>query len=139
MIRRATPSDLTTMTVLVQQTIRQSNAKDYSAGEIERIILVARIDNDMVGTASLGNDGRQVHMVFVDPDRQGEGLGTRLMEEIERLASAAGTTTLNVSASRSAVDFNKARDYVVEGPESAGEISTLPMKKMLAPDEVTPP
>ena len=143
------------MTALIHRAIRRSNARDYSAGEIERIIdmfssthvaeqfgrriiLVAMIGDEMVGTASLSDDGRRVHMVFVDPARQGEGLGARLMDDVELLAKAAGTRELGVRASRTAVAFYAARGYVVDGPESGGEIATLPMVKALSED-TTPP
>ncbi len=147
MIRKATLSDVSTITALVHRAVRQSNRLDYSQEEIDhllnifspdhigrkmaiRTVLVALIDAKIAGTVSLDRDRQQLHMLFVDPHFQGKGIGAALLSEVERLARVADILKLQVRSSRTAVGFYQARGYVIDGPEG-GDIATLPMIKSL--------
>lgn len=62
-----------------------------------RKVFVAGIAGRVVGTASL--DGGVVRTVFVDPDAQRQGVGRRLMDEVERFARETGLKVLTVLSS----------------------------------------
>ena len=49
------------------------------------LFLVAEVDNNIVGTVIGGYDGRRGHIyhLAVNPSFRGQGIGSRLMEEIE--------------------------------------------------------
>ncbi|MDJ1638114.1 GNAT family N-acetyltransferase [Rhizobium rhizogenes] len=100
-VRPARESDANAISAVILSALRETNAKDYSQDIIARVtqsfspaavrklmvsrtVLVAMKGGDVVGTASL--DGAVVRTVFVSPSVQGQGTGTRLMAEIERIA-----------------------------------------------------
>jgi GNAT superfamily N-acetyltransferase len=77
--------------------------KDYhSAENIERdarsgTTLVAFLDGALTGTGTLV-DG-EIKRVFVDPERQGRGIGRGLMERLIEQARAEGRSTATLDAS----------------------------------------
>ena len=113
-------ADATGVSALMSVTLRISNVRDYSGDFLskveasltpqslcelakERVILVALEGDAIVGTASLGSG--QVHAVFVHPARQGQGIGTRLMEAVESEARARGERELILYVNPSAEAF----------------------------------
>ncbi len=146
-MREATDADVPAITALVQRTVNVSNRGDYSDAEISRMlevfslehilermairtVLVALIEDRIVGTASLDKGKARVQLVFVDPTVQGGGLGAMLMEAIENRARSAEMPTLNLYASRTAIGFYASRGYIVNGVEE-GDAPALPMIKQL--------
>ncbi|TIN16400.1 MAG: GNAT family N-acetyltransferase, partial [Mesorhizobium sp.] len=69
----------------------------------KRQVFVAVCGDKIVGTAGL--DGTTVRSVFVDPEFQGRGVGSRLMLEIEEAARTNGATVLTVPSSVTAERF----------------------------------
>ncbi|MGE8181482.1 GNAT family N-acetyltransferase [Pseudomonas mandelii] len=130
-IRPATAADASAISQVIIQSLRQSNALDYSPDIIEQVeksfstesirtlltqrqVFVAMIDSHIVATASLDRD--VVRSVFVDPTQQGRGLGRQLMATIESIAAEAKIEVLRVPSSITAeafyfkLGFRKVRD-----------------------------
>ncbi|SHM72878.1 GNAT family N-acetyltransferase [Phytopseudomonas punonensis] len=145
-IRRALGSDAEAISRLIVQTLRLSNAQDYSPEVIERVaanfdaagvrpllasrqVFVALDEECVVGTASLAGD--VVRSVFVLPERQGHGVGKALMRHVEGVARAAGVGQLRVPASLTAVPFYTALGYAVIREVVEGDERTLVMARQL--------
>jgi putative acetyltransferase len=75
------------------------------------VTLVVMIDGDYAGFASL-KDNAILEMLYVSPHYAGEGVGTSLVETMERLAKARGAKDLTVNSSETAVMFFEARGYI---------------------------
>ena len=97
-------------------------AGDDAAGTLHLAVL----DDDgrplAVATASpqacerrAGRTAWKVRGMAVKPERQGEGLGGRLLEEIEARATGAGIEVLWADGRDSALGFYRRRGWVVEG------------------------
>lgn len=127
-IRTALESDADAISAIILRALRETNARDYSAEIIDRIVrgfapsavrqqiatrtvVVATISGRIVGTASL--DGNVVRAVFVAPDSQGRGVGVALMDEIARLARAGGVEALTLQSSITAEAFYARLGFVV--------------------------
>ena len=145
-IRPAETSDADQISALVQRTIRISNAKDYSAAVIDRVVanfspdavqtllsqrvvLVATQGAAVVGTASLDSD--TVRTVFVDPKAQGNGIGRQLMAAVEALARRNGTVLLQVPASLTAQSFYARLGYAGLRDAQHGDERTIIMAKQI--------
>lgn len=146
-IREAQDTDAADVGNLIRDTIRTSNAKDYSASAIEqvangfttavvqellgrRIVLVAQTGDQIIGTASL--DAQTVRSVFVTPVAQGRGVGRRLMSEVEAIALRNGVLELHVPASLTAAPFYQRLGSHKVGDAYHGEERTIVMLKKLA-------
>jgi GNAT superfamily N-acetyltransferase len=109
-IRRATAGDAEAVYEIVLRALRETNSRDYPASVIDRLVLtlpkgvaskleewhayVAVIDGRIVGTGSL--NGKTIRAVFVHPDYQGHGVGTKLMDAVENAANVQSVSTLSV-------------------------------------------
>ena len=108
------------ISAVIVDSLRTTNAKDYDPDIIGRIaenfsplrvqallgkrdVVVALLGPRVVGTAGL--DGDVIRTVFVAPDVQGQGVGRRLMHELERRARAKGIVKLSVPSSITAEAF----------------------------------
>ena len=105
------------ISAVIVDSLRTTNAKDYDPDIIERIaenfsllrvqallgkrdVVVALLGPRVVGTAGLdGNVIARTANAFVAPDVQGQGVGRRLMHELERRARAKGIVKLSVPSS----------------------------------------
>jgi GNAT superfamily N-acetyltransferase len=79
----------------------------------EGTVLVVERDGAIIGTGSLIGD--EIGGVFVRRDVQGQGIGTRLMDELEERASAAGLASVSLSVSLPSRAFYVRRGYSVSG------------------------
>jgi GNAT superfamily N-acetyltransferase len=121
-VRKARRTEAEAMSQLMVRAIRETNARDYepsiiealaanfAAPEVERrmherLVFIARIGEEAVGTVSLSPSASKVHSVFVDPSRQGQGIGAALMAFIEKRALKLGHERLSLSSSLTAVSF----------------------------------
>ncbi len=146
-IRPAVTDDAAAICRVAIRTLRESNARDYSADVIARLaagfspqriaaliagrpFYVAIAHGTIVGTANL--DGAAARAVFVDPDHQGEGIGASLMAAIEDLARERSVATLSVQSSITAEGFYKKLGYVAVGEKVSGTERTIMMEKRLA-------
>ncbi|UCJ17188.1 GNAT family N-acetyltransferase [Pseudomonas sp. MM211] len=145
-IRAACAADADAISEVIVQALRQSNALDYPPSVIERVacnftpaaivqllairlVLVAEIENAIVGTASL--DGEVVRTVFVAPAVQGRGIGRALMCAIEQAALQAGVRRLSVPSSLTAQAFYVAQGYTLVREVVDNDERTLVMARDL--------
>jgi len=142
-IRRATAGDAETAYEIVLRALRETNARDYPASVIDRLVLtlpegvasklaewhayVAVVDGRIVGTGSL--NGKTVRAVFVHPDYQGRGIGTKLMDAVENAANVQSVDTLTVQSSITAQPFYAKRGFKVVREAFYGEERTTLMSK----------
>lgn len=147
-IRLATTGDAPAISALVIRTLRETNAKFYSAAMIEavaanfsveqvaarmeeRIVLVATVAGVIAGTASLNQ--ATVRTVFVSPDRQRQGIGAALMARILGLASEQGLDTLTVPSSINAEPFYRKLGFGHVRDRIEGTERIIIMSRTLAP------
>jgi putative acetyltransferase len=75
------------------------------------LTLIATLQNSPVGFASLkGKD--HIDMLYVHPGAVGQGVGSVLIEALEKLAGGRGAKSLTVDASDNAEGFFTKRGYV---------------------------
>lgn len=147
-IRRSTTDDSGSVHEIVLRALQETNATDYPASVIDRLILtlpekvasnldtwhafVALVDGRVVGTASLS--GHTVKSVFVHPDYQRRGVATKLMGVIEDAALAQSVRSLDVQSSITAQPFYGMLGFDIVREEFYGEERTIVMSKALADD-----
>jgi N-acetylglutamate synthase-like GNAT family acetyltransferase len=147
-IRPATDADAEAISALIRRTVQVSNAADYDAATIAAIcknftpalvlekmatrdVFVAHTpDGDLCGTISLGNG--KLHSLFVDPDRQRNGIGRRLVAYLEQHARRSGLRELQLSSSLTARPFYAQLGYQDIHFEPRADGSTWLMMKALA-------
>ena len=115
--------------------MRESNSRDYPPDRLqplidyfspekvrrlgqERVCLVAEVNGLLIGTAAL--EGAELATFFVLPKYQGQGIGRRLLAEIEELARTQGLTHITVDASITGAAFYARMGYLRTGVERAG-------------------
>ena len=81
----------------------------------------------IVGTASLQDSA--IRTVFVDPDYQANGIGTRLVDMIEKVARASSIPKLNVPSSLTAEGFYRKLGYHAVREELHGHERTIIIEK----------
>ncbi|MGO4670077.1 GNAT family N-acetyltransferase [Bosea sp. 2RAB26] len=145
-MRSARADDAGAISAVILAALRETNARDYSPDIIERVeksfspaavselmarrtMFVAMAAEQLVGTASL--DGRVVRSVFVRPDVQGQGVGKRLIEEIERTARYRGVAVLAVPSSVTAEPFYARLGFTAVRDSYHGEERTIVMERSL--------
>ena len=145
-IRPARSDDAEGISRVIISALGETNAKDYSAAVIARVAqsfspeamsdLLARrlvfvaVDQDrIVGTASL--DDRVVRTVFIEPNRQGCGIGRALMAEVERAAIERGVAVLAVPSSVTAEAFYAKLGFSPVRESYHGEERTIVMERRL--------
>ncbi len=72
--------------------------------------LVIQVNGDYLGFGSL-KDNAKIDMLYVSPHYAGEGVGTALMDALEKIAAARGAAMLTVDASETAVVFFEKRGF----------------------------
>jgi len=145
-IRQATSADVEDVSAIIIRAVHETNAQDYASEIIEfiiahfspaniaarmanRLMLVATIDDEIIGTASLHKD--TVRNVYIRPDHQGRGIGAALMQEIEEQARANGLETMAVPSSVTAEGFYRKRGFVPVRDQFYGAVRTVLMAKVL--------
>jgi putative acetyltransferase len=71
----------------------------------EELFLVAERDGEIVGFGSIVPAGGELRAVYVDPDAGRTGIGTAILQGLERMAIEAGVRTLSMDASVNAEAF----------------------------------
>jgi GNAT superfamily N-acetyltransferase len=145
-IRPASAADAAAIGHVIARTLRETNARDYAADVIDRLVAglspqrlaaiiasrpfyVAIAHGTIVGTANL--EGAAARGVFVDPDHQGKGIGAGLMAVIEDLARTRSVATLHVQSSITAEGFYRKLGYVAVRDHLHGTERTIIMQKRL--------
>jgi GNAT superfamily N-acetyltransferase len=134
-IRPYTHSDAGSVSLVIRQTMRISNSRDYPIERLlplidyfspekvdllndERQCLVAEVEQQIVGTAAL--EGAELCTFFVLPDYQGQGIGAKLLAALEQIASESAIDTIHVAASVTGALFYQRMGYVPTGAEHDG-------------------
>jgi GNAT superfamily N-acetyltransferase len=142
-IRPATAGDAEAVYGIVLRALRETNAHDYPATVIGRLVLtlpervaskleewhayVAVVDGRIVETGSL--NGKTVRALFVHPNYQGRGIGTKLMDTVENTAKVQSVDVLTVQSSITAQPFYAKRGFKVVRADFYGEERTTVMSK----------
>ncbi|SEM42111.1 Predicted N-acetyltransferase YhbS [Variovorax sp. YR750] len=146
-VRPALPEDAMGISQVIVRSLRESNAKDYSAEIIARIetnfspeavekliahrwVFVAIHDRRIVGTASL--DGHAVRTVFVAPEVQSRGIGRQLMAVVEQAAQEKRVAVLSVPSSITAEPFYARLGFKPVRDCFHGDERTIIMERNLA-------
>lgn len=152
-IRPFMPADTIALRDLYAQSIEELTADDYTedqriawmakaedakafAERLSRMVtLVVQLDGEYLGFASL-KDNTVVDMLYVHPYAAGQGVGTALVDALERLAAARGAKEITVEASDTAQPFFADRGYVPGQrnliPVADEWLSNTTMSKLLA-------
>jgi len=99
-----------------QQEAWMSAADDvaaFGARLASQLTLMATLGESTIGFASL-KDNALIDMLYVHPEAIGQGVGTALVDALEKLAAARGAKAMIVEASDSARDFFTLRGYEAE-------------------------
>jgi putative acetyltransferase len=122
----------------VQQEAWASVADDEAAFGKKlgsQLTLIATLEGSPVGFASLAG-GNTIDMLYVHPAAAGQGVGTMLVDALEKLAGSRGAGKLSVDASDSARGFFEKRGYVAQQRNTvvlAGEwLANTTLQKPLA-------
>jgi putative acetyltransferase len=120
-------ADAPALAAIFQASIEELAAEDYSDAQLSAwgaaaydvdafahrlsgaLTIVATIEAEPVGFASLVGD--RIDMLYVDPAAASQGVGSRLLEALEKLAANRGVTTFSVDASDNAQPFFQRRGF----------------------------
>jgi putative acetyltransferase len=84
---------------------------DFGARLADRLTLLGTINGSPVGFAALeGKD--HIDLIYVHPAAAGLGVGSMLIDALEKLAAARGAAMLTADVSDNAQEFFKRRGYV---------------------------
>lgn len=153
-LRPFLPADTLGLRELFAQSIEELTQEDYDedqraawAGMVvdseafsQRLAgattLVVEIDGELSGFGSL-KDNRVIDMLYVHPHFAGSGVGSALLDALERLAKGRGAETISVDASDTAQIFFEERGYVAQSRNSVPVddqwLMNTTMTKTLAP------
>jgi len=152
-LRPFLPVDAAVLREIFRDSIEELTADDYSEAQQEawasvaddaadfgkklagQLTLIATLEGSPVGFASLAGKDK-VDMLYVHPAAAGQGVGSMLIDALERLAGGRGVSKLNVDASDSARGFFEKRGYTAQqrNSVSVGDewLANTTMQKQLA-------
>jgi GNAT superfamily N-acetyltransferase len=129
-IRNFEPKDAEAVSFVIRETMQVSNSNDYSLERLKPLIeyfspekvlrlnqdrhcLVADIDNHIVGTVAL--EDSELVTFFVLPDYQRKGIGTQLLQAIEKSAFENKIKHLKLEASITGIPYYEKLGYYRTG------------------------
>jgi putative acetyltransferase len=155
-LRPFLPRDAPLLAEIFRASIAELTGDDYNEGQQEAwaaiaddagafaarlaaaLTLLGTIDGSPVGFVSLAGTER-VDMLYVHPAAARQGVGTMLIDALEKLAAARGAARLTADVSDSAQDFFRRRGFVATQRntiELGGEwLANTTMEKRLAAKE----
>ena len=105
----------------------------------EQLTLIATMNGSAVGFASLANN-ETIDLIYVHPAVAGQGVGTLLVDALEKLAAARGAKRLTADVSDTAQDFFKKRGFTAQQRNTVlrgGEwLANTTMEKKTAKEKV---
>jgi putative acetyltransferase len=153
------PADTPLLAEIFRASIEELTGDDYSEAQREAWIsaaddeqafgarlakaltLLGTMDGSPVGFASLV-DNERLDMLYVHPAAAGHGVGSMLVDALEKLAAARGARRLRAEVSDSAQDFFKRRGFVPQQrntiPLGDEWLANTTMEKPLAAKERAP-
>jgi putative acetyltransferase len=155
-LRPFLPADAPFVAEIFRASIEELAAEDYSESQREawtstvddesafaarlakQLTLIGTLGGSPVGFASLkGADA--IDMLYVHPAAAGQGVGTMLMDALEKLAASRGAGRLIADVSDAAVDYFNKRGFVAQRRNTiqlGGEwLANTTMEKKLAAKE----
>jgi putative acetyltransferase len=149
-------ADAPLLAEIFRASIAELTGEDYSEGQQEAwasladdeaafasrlgnaLTLVGTMDGSPVGFASLSGRER-LDMLYVHPAAAGHGVGSMLVDALEKLAASRGAARLSADVSDSAEEFFRRRGFVPRQRNSVplgGEwLANTTMEKQLAAKE----
>jgi putative acetyltransferase len=114
------------------------NDEAFGARLANGLTVLGTVDGSPVGFASLaGND--RLDMLYVHPAAAGQGVGSMLIDALERLAASRGAKRLTAEVSDNAQEFFKRRGFVPQQrntiPLGDDWLANTTMEKPLAAKE----
>jgi putative acetyltransferase len=107
----------------------------FAARLAERLTLIATLDGSPVGFVALEQPDI-IDLLYVHPAVAGQGVGTMLVDALEKLMASRGTARLTTDASDSAAGFFQRRGYVAQRrntvPAGGEWLANTTMEKKLA-------
>lgn len=154
-LRPYLPADLPLLAEIFCASIEDLTGDDYSSAQQEAwastvddeeafgerlaasLTLVATLNGSPVGFASLEEPDR-LDLLYVHPSVAGQGVGTMLVDALEKLAAARGAAKLTADVSDTALEFFGRRGFEAQQRntvERGGEwlTNTTMEKKLAAP------
>ena len=153
------PADTPLLAEIFRASIEELTGDDYSEAQQEAwvaaaddeqafgarlakgLTLLGTMDGSPVGVASLV-DNERLDMLYVHPAAAGHGVGSMLVDALEKLAAARGARRLRAEVSDSAQDFFKRRGFVPQQrntvPLGDEWLANTTMEKPLAAKERAP-
>jgi putative acetyltransferase len=134
-LRPFLPKDTMALRELFAQSIEELTQEEYdedqraawasaaldAAAFSERLAgattLVVEIDGEYAGFGSL-KDNRVIDMLYVHPYSAGHGIGSALLDALERLAKGRNVEVVSVEVSDAALVFFEERGYVAQSRNS---------------------
>ena len=128
-LRPFLPADTPLLAEIFRASVEELTADDYADPQREawaataddpeafaerlgsQLTLLGTLGGSPVGFASL-KDGNCIDMLYVHPAAAGQGVGTMLVDAIEKLAIARGADKLTAEVSDTALEFFKQRGFV---------------------------
>jgi len=115
--------------------------KAFGARLAKALTLLGTMDGSPVGFASLV-DNERLDMLYVHPAAAGHGVGSMLVDALEKLAAARGARRLRAEVSDTAQEFFKRRGFVAQQrntvPLGDEWLANTTMEKPLAAKERAP-
>jgi putative acetyltransferase len=130
-LRPYLPADLPLLAEIFRASIEELTGEDYTEAQQQawasraddaaafaqrlgsQLTLVATLEGAAVGFASLvGRD--RIEMLYVHPAAAGQGVGSLLIDALEKLAGSRGAEKLSVDASDTARGFFEKRGYIAQ-------------------------
>jgi len=158
-LRPFLPADAPLLAEIFRASVAELTGDDYSAGQQEAwasmaddeaafaarlanaLTLLGTVGGSPVGFASLAGSER-VDMLYVHPAAAGQGVGTMLIDALEKLAGSRGAARLSADVSDSAQEFFKNRGFVAKQRNSVplGNewLANTTMEKRLSAKERAP-
>jgi putative acetyltransferase len=120
---------------------RAGDEAAFAAKLAQALTIVALVDKEIAAFAALEKN-KTIEMLYVHPDFARQGVGATLLDALEKIAAARGTTTLEVEASDAARDFFTKRGFTAQSRDTVeldGEwLGRTRMTKALVKVEVDP-
>lgn len=95
----------------IQAWTSSLNPESYREVIETREFFVVEDDKSIVGFGQLNSETEEVEAVYVSPKSVRCGLGTRVLQTLENLATEKGLKSLHLSSSLNAVPFYKQAGY----------------------------
>ena len=119
---------------------RAADAESFAKRLGSNITILVEQSGEILGFASLSG-GKEIDMLYVHPYAVGQGVGSALLDALEKLATARGAEAIFVDASDTAHEFFTRRGYAdvrrntvpIDGVWLSNTTMTKPLTKTAAP------